>query len=362
MKMETGGKVMCKDVYARLREFLDKMPAGFPETPTGVEIKILKKLFTPEQAELVMKLKNKPEPVSDIAKRIGMDNGELAAVLEKMALKGLIFRVRNGGRPLYQAFQFLVGIYEFQVNRMDVEFCRLFEEYLPYLMMAVPTLISGQLRVIPVEAALNRNSSIAPYNRVRRMIKGEKLIGVTECICRQGQRLMGNECQKPKEVCMMFGDFARFYIDNKDARQITEEEVEEILERAEENGLVLNISNSRRPEFLCCCCSCCCPTLRGIKPLPNPTDLITTYYHAKIDPELCSGCLECFSVCPMDAVTKESDVFEILEERCIGCGLCASRCVMAAIAMVERKDKEKDAPPETMVHAIQQMAINRGLA
>jgi Na+-translocating ferredoxin:NAD+ oxidoreductase subunit B len=351
---------MEEDVYRQLRTFLDKMPAGFPETPTGVEIKILEKLFTPDQAELVMKLKNEPEPVPDIAARIGMDGAELAGALEDMALKGLIFRVRKAGQPLYQAFQFLVGIYEFQVNRMDAEFCRLFEEYLPYLMMAVPTLISGQLRVIPIEAALSRNSSIAPYNHVREMIKGEKLIGVTECICRQGQGLLGNECRKPKEVCMMFGDFARFYIDNKDARQITEKEVEDILKMAEENGLVLNISNSRRPEFLCCCCSCCCPTLRGIKPFPKPTDFITTYYQAGIDPQQCSGCGECIAVCPLDAISEQGDVLIVKGERCIGCGLCAGRCNMSAITMVKREDMQK-APPETMVQAIQQIAMNRGL-
>ena len=85
------------DVYTRLREFMDKMPAGYPETPTGVEIKILKKLYTPDEAELTMKLKSEPEEVPVIAKRIGADEKELAEKLEDMAQKGLIYRVRSGG-------------------------------------------------------------------------------------------------------------------------------------------------------------------------------------------------------------------------------------------------------------------------
>ena len=64
---------MSEDVYLRLREFMDKLPAGYPATPTGVEIRILKKLFTPEQAELALKLSSEPEEVQTIAARTGLD-------------------------------------------------------------------------------------------------------------------------------------------------------------------------------------------------------------------------------------------------------------------------------------------------
>jgi electron transport complex protein RnfB len=47
---------MSGDIYVRLREFMDTMPAGYPATPSGIEIKILKKLFSPDDAEMVMKL------------------------------------------------------------------------------------------------------------------------------------------------------------------------------------------------------------------------------------------------------------------------------------------------------------------
>jgi hypothetical protein len=36
------------------------MPGGFPESPTSVEIKILKKLYTPEESELFIKIKENP--------------------------------------------------------------------------------------------------------------------------------------------------------------------------------------------------------------------------------------------------------------------------------------------------------------
>ena len=36
---EKGATIVSTDVYTRLREFMDTLPAGFPATPTGVEIK-----------------------------------------------------------------------------------------------------------------------------------------------------------------------------------------------------------------------------------------------------------------------------------------------------------------------------------
>ncbi|MCU0579469.1 MAG: 4Fe-4S ferredoxin, partial [Desulfobacterota bacterium] len=58
------------DTFERLRAFLDTLPAGYPATPTGVEIRILEKLFTPEEAELTMQLSRDPEPLSEIAVRL----------------------------------------------------------------------------------------------------------------------------------------------------------------------------------------------------------------------------------------------------------------------------------------------------
>ena len=79
------------DVYTKLREFMDRLPGGFPETPTGVEIKILKKLYSPEEAELTLNLKDEPEEVAAIAKRTGRDEKELAEKLDEMAMNGLIY-------------------------------------------------------------------------------------------------------------------------------------------------------------------------------------------------------------------------------------------------------------------------------
>jgi len=348
---------MGEDVYTRLREFMDTLPAGFPETPTGVEIKILKKIFTPEQAELTMKLTKEPEEVSVIAARVGMYEAELARNLEDMAQKGLIFRVRDGDKALYQAFQFIVGVYEFQLNRLDREFCELFEEYLPYLGASLMSVKTKQMRVIPVESSVKAVPAVATYNRIRDLVKEQDIISVAQCICRKEQGLLGNECDRPQEICIGFGDFAQYYIDNKMARSIGTDEALKLLDKAEESALVLSPSNTQEIEAICCCCSCCCPILKNTKMFPRPADFIQSYYQAEIDPDLCSACGQCIERCQIDAIKEGDDVSEVIDGRCIGCGLCVPTCPEDAITLVAKPNME--APPKDFHETLRRIETER---
>ncbi len=350
---------MGDDVYTRLRAFLDAMPGGFPASDTGVEIKILKKLFAPDEAELTMKLKEEPEEVSDIASRIGMEQAALGEKLEEMAQKGLIFRVREGEKPLYQAFQFLIGIYEFQLKNLDVEFSRLFEEYLPYYGMGMANVKTGQMRRIPLRSVVEVTRDVAPYNDVRELIKDKDFISVQQCICRKEQGLLGNECSYPQEVCLGFGDFARYYVDNGMGRRIDLDETLKILDLAEEAGLVLSPNNAQSIDAICCCCSCCCPGLRFAKMVDRPADMVQTYYVSKIDPELCTACEVCMERCPMDAIKLDGDFSEIIDGRCIGCGVCIPTCPEEAISLTAKPGME--APPVDFDETFQRMKAERGL-
>ena len=55
------------DVYGRLRERLDDFASGYPTTEIGIEIKILKGLFTKDEAELFLKLSPVLEAPGDVA-------------------------------------------------------------------------------------------------------------------------------------------------------------------------------------------------------------------------------------------------------------------------------------------------------
>lgn len=44
---------MTEDIFLRLREFLNQFPLWFPQTPSGIEIKNLKSLYTAEEASKI---------------------------------------------------------------------------------------------------------------------------------------------------------------------------------------------------------------------------------------------------------------------------------------------------------------------
>ncbi len=59
------------DVYERLADALDALPSGFTRTPSKVEIKLMKLVFTPEEALVAGTMSRKLETAAEIAKRVG---------------------------------------------------------------------------------------------------------------------------------------------------------------------------------------------------------------------------------------------------------------------------------------------------
>jgi hypothetical protein len=81
---------MPNESYDKLRDFLDQFSIGFPSTDSGVELKILKRLFSEEEAEITIQLSPFPEEAPVIAARIGVPAEQLSSKLEAMAQIGLI--------------------------------------------------------------------------------------------------------------------------------------------------------------------------------------------------------------------------------------------------------------------------------
>ncbi len=324
---------MAEDVYIRLREHMDRLPGGYPATDSGVEINILKKLFTPEEAEMAMRLSSVPETAEAVARRSGLEEKEAARMLERMAKRGLLFRMRRGDEVLYSAFQFIFGVYDFQVNALDGELARMMEEYFPYL-----GVIEKQFRVVPVESAVDTTMAIATYERIRNLVEEQEIISVSPCICRREQGLLGHECVRPSETCLGFGLAAEYRLENDIGRRISREEALEILDLAERSALVLCPTNSRDIVFVCCCCGCCCGMLNVLKTEERPADKIRSPYRAGIDSDLCSACGVCIERCQMDALVEDDEVMEVDVARCIGCGLCVNACPEQAMHLVEKPE------------------------
>lgn len=349
------------DVYKRLATHLDRLPAGFPATESGVELRILKRLFTPEEAEIALGLTMMPEPAESIAARLGRDPSQLAPELERMSRKGLIFRARRGGQLQYMAAQFVIGIWEYHVNDLNEELIRDVNEYIPHLMKkAWLGQDTKQLRVIPVSQSVSAEMAVMPYEQAEAIIRRQSKIVVSPCICRREHEMVGKGCGKPMEVCLSFGAGAYFYEENGLGRAISQDEAVDLLKVGLDAGLVLQPGNAQKPANICMCCGCCCQILKNLNAMEQPARAVASNYFAAVDPENCTACGSCEERCQMQAIAIE-DSARIDLERCIGCGLCVTACDFDALRLEMKPEEDRYVPPVNLFETYLNMARERGL-
>ncbi len=339
--------------YRRLAEHLDTLPDGYPPTESGVELRVLERLFTIEEAELAVHLTLDRETAETIGARASLPVEEAVPRLNEMARKGLILSVeREGKATLYQAVPFVVGIFEFQVNDLTPEFLSDLVEYAETRGDPFPRVKSiPQLRTVPVGISLDSHTEALPYERVEELVRAHDRFAVAPCLCRTIAGMAGTACNAPLETCMFFGDWADFYVNTGRGRRIEREDVLRLLEQANESNLVLQSSNSKETSVICCCCGCCCGVLTPLKALENPADEVASAYAAAYDESSCIGCHKCVERCQMDAISPDGDRISLARNRCIGCGLCVATCPSGALRLVRREGSD-DAPPPDDVDAM----------
>jgi len=300
-------------VYRDLQKHLDSLPIGYPPTASGVEIRILKHLFTPEESRMATKLSIMPEPLSEIYERVknsGISIEKLEQVLDHMVHKGIILITTREGEKYYRNAMLAVGMFELQVDRLTKNFA---EDLLQYLDEAFAEELYRtripQLRTIPVEKSIPHERHVSTYDDVRQIIKSvDGQIVVANCVCRQAKDVIGESCTctNLRETCLVFRGAAKHHLDLGLARPITKEEAFGILEKAEEAGLVLQPENTH--------------------------------------PESCIHCGTCVDRCQLEAVAIVDGLSVVALDRCIGCGICAANCPSNAIQL--KKKEQESLPPE----------------
>lgn len=346
-----------EEVYRELQEHLDKMPIGYPATDSGVELRILKHFFSPEEARIAIKLSFMVETIQQIYPRIkesGLSNEELEQKLDNMSEKGAINRYKrmdeSGEIKFYSNALLAIGMLEYKMNDLSKDFCEDFEQYMHEGFLEEMTLTKiPQFRTIPLNKEVTIDNQVATYDDVRKIIEGVLgRIALSECVCRKGKDVLDRPCKitKLREICMQFGMAAELYIDKGFGREITKEEALKNLDIAEKDGLVVSPGNAIYPPFICLCCGCCCEYLANKKTLPKPVQFYRTNYYAKVNFEECTGCGTCIERCQMDALTLIDDISTVDRDRCIGCGICVPTCPSEAIKL--EKLVEETVPPKNM--------------
>ena len=342
-------------VYIRLQKHLDTQPVGFPATKTGVEIKILKHIFSPEEAEIVSFMSYKFEPLKTIFGKVGHlveSLEELEKLLSRIQKKGGIESKIKNGTKHYCCAPLVVGMYELQLGRLTPEFIKDFNEYTSDIKFGIEFLSTElpQMRTIPVSKSIHPQHNVSTFDEVTTLLRqAEDPFVIIECICRKKKSIEGKTCDVTdrEETCLAIGNVAQMVLSSGTGREITRDEAISIIEQNQEQGLVLQPSNTEKAEFICSCCGCCCGMLDAHKSIPKPLDFWASNFQAVVDTNTCNGCGTCQQWCQVGAVSvsenKQQAVVDL--NRCLGCGVCVSNCPTESISLLKKPTEVR--PPQT---------------
>lgn len=250
----------------------------------------------------------------EVAKRMGRDDVEhIHDVMIAAADIGHLVVNTVDGEDVFWFEPWIPGIMEILVNHPTLPYkypqiAEAFEAYGRVRGSATTGMTPvgvGLMRVIPIEKAIDASTHRASFEEISKHIEENDRFSVSNCACRTAREIMGEGCGHLKEdMCIQLGWAAEYYIRTGRGREVTKDEVYEILRKAEENGLmheVPNLDGNGKTHAICNCCGCGCLSMRSGEMFKN-VDLIRSNYVSVVDPEKCVACGECVENCPMNAM------------------------------------------------------------
>lgn len=351
-------------VYRKLQRYLDSLPIDYPETESGVEIRILKSFFTPQEAEIALKLKLIPQEAKALFrpfKKKGWTLEQFSNQLLNLAKKGSINWIQSKEGINYYGIVYLAaGFYDFQIGKLTKELAKDFDQYCD------EGFISGmlengilQMRTVPIEKSIPMEYNISNFDEIKSIVENiNRTIYLSPCICRQSKDVQGKGCEHPQETCITIGRNPRILLEQ--GRIISKEEALDVLRMSQENGLVICPTNTQKPFMICSCCGCSCLFLENLKKYENPARFVNSNYFISINEDKCTGCGDCISVCPMNANKVNENVISKVDlGYCIGCGVCIPKCPENARTLVK---KEKEViPPKNLTELYQKISQRKAL-
>jgi electron transport complex protein RnfB len=354
---------MSESIYRALAQRLDTIPSGLPVTQSGVELDLLARLFSPEEAALARAMRLTPEPAKEIAPRAGMDAARARDLLDGMSRKGLIGARRGDDEPAFALEPRLFGIPGIRRALSDPELAHLYEQYYQETRGISLERQPASFRVIPVQEAVPLDMRIHPYEQAAGLLENAKSWGVRDCLCRLWQHAAGRGCDHPLEVCLLFSPVEDAFVDSELDRPIDKEEALNILHEAEARGLVHTTVNfGEGVSNICNCCTCSCVLLRGVTEFGIPTAAAWSDFRVAVDRDRCEGCGDCVDRCQFRALSA-SDEFPVVDyARCAGCGLCTTACPTGALSLERRPPGENPPIPADLSDWFARFAAGRGMS
>ena len=328
------------DVYQQLADMIDEEDVvGIQKTPAV--LKLLSLQFTPEEARLALQVHLTGAKLDEIAERSGIKKEKLKKLLNTMADKGTMFIEPGKEDPTYKVvgvsapgltetglwgnikYPFTVelgkALYPVLKEWSEEKLCKLGFPFAP---------VWAGILALP--------DDVQPSENLAEVIRDAGHWSVSPCPCRLSHWLVdpGNHCEHILETCIHTGDLSRWAVEHGMARELSYDEVVELLRECNRDGLVHTLEIN---SVICNCCDDCCAIFHGYK-LGAPT-FIPTHFMAQVDEETCNACKTCAERCPVGAIEVD-DFSSVNQDICLGCGVCVPTCKTKSMKLVRRPQPE----------------------
>jgi NAD-dependent dihydropyrimidine dehydrogenase PreA subunit len=376
---------ISEGIYEKLADALDALPAGFTRTPSKSEIKLIKLVFSPEEALVASTLSRELETAKDIAKRVDMSEEEVTVLLESMIPRRMVkadtLALETGVKGLgkveakpseskevktkkYRLFPFLVGWYEsfLQETRPSTkEFAEIFEQYViegggEKIFAPRP----GSQGVIPMRGSLKPEwLKKEPHNDIEAHFQRHERFLVIDCVCKKEKAaLHGHSCELPNRRCGFVGLPPQTPLSEN---VLTREEASKRWAELDAMGTMVIegfygfTMGAEEPQFVggCHCCGCCCTILQGGR-MGNLTETVErSNYRVVKDYDKCTNCGECIRRCQFFAHSwkeaKGGRMSVYNRNKCVGCGSCGMGCPSGALHLDPVSEEEWVQVPSSFI-------------
>ncbi|UWG96312.1 4Fe-4S binding protein [Dehalobacter sp. DCM] len=344
LKVENLTPTEIEENYVTLRDRMNALSFGYCPTESGIEFVLLKRFFTPEDVAYWLEMETDTYFTAQrYAEITGLPLEKASSVLEDMSHRGLLYRVRRGGRAEYYVVPVAHGVYEFNLNHLDEKewTMGLAGHFGQGMLQQVYDVNIPFYRSVPINMDVVKGSEVYPYDDIVKQVKQYSVFGVSNCTCRHLNKTVGApDMGFDMETCITCGEMAEFYLENGIAREITVDDVLAILKRSTEKGMVIQCVYSKNSEIICSCHVDGCGILQAAKVFGGSATKKISNYTLEQNRDACISCGKCVVRCPMHAITMDAENKPVTDSSCVSCGQCVSVCPVQAKVLVKKESVE----------------------